>query len=142
MARKKEEVEDYVWDIFIKMSSKDWMAYVSDNMDELIDEGVYENFLLKAYTGCTLNYHNWDLHELQWMFEMAEKDKLFQAGDPLPGPSPFTIYRGVAESVLNEKLEAFRGQRILKKLFGLPEDWNVYCTIQWSTKLLSNKNKF
>jgi hypothetical protein len=96
MARTKEEVEGYVWDILINMSSREWMAYATEYMDELIDEGVYEKFLLEAYTGCSLNYHNWDIHELQWMFEMAERDKLLQTGDSLPGPGPFTIYRGVA----------------------------------------------
>jgi len=83
MARTKKEVEEYVWDILVNMSNRDWMAYATEYMDELIDEGVYDKFLLEAYTGCSLNYRNWDIHELQWMFEMAERDKLLKAGDPL-----------------------------------------------------------
>ena len=32
---------------------------------------------------------------IQFMFDWADRDKLRAAGDPLPGPGPFTVYRGV-----------------------------------------------
>lgn len=30
------------------------------------------------------------------MFALADRDLLLSAGDPLPGPGPFTIFRGVS----------------------------------------------
>jgi hypothetical protein len=37
-----------------------------------------------------------DMHLLRCMFALADKSRLRALGDALPGPGPFTIYRGVA----------------------------------------------
>jgi len=94
--KETQQAEEYFWSILIKMPSKQWMAFVVNNIGELIEKGVYETFLLQAYSGCTLNFHNWEDQELRELFEIADRNKLLEAGDPLPGPGPFTIYRGVA----------------------------------------------
>jgi hypothetical protein len=52
--------------------------------------------LLQAFTGCRVNNAYWLLIMLELVFDQADKDRLRAAGDPLPGPGPFTLYRGVA----------------------------------------------
>jgi hypothetical protein len=94
--KEKQQAEEYFSNILVNLSCKQWMAFVVDNIGELIEKDVYEKFLLQAYGGCTLNYHNWELQDLRELFEIADRNKLLEEGDPLPGPGPFTIYRGVA----------------------------------------------
>jgi len=64
----------------------------------LLTLGGYEQALLDAYIGCRDNWRNWPLAHLRQLFQLADRTKLRAAGDPLPGPGPFTLYRGVAGS--------------------------------------------
>ncbi len=66
------------------------------NMTELQARGLYERALLDAFIDTRTNNRHWPLRELMGMFEIADRERLRAAGDPLPGPGPFTIYRGVA----------------------------------------------
>ncbi|HEX4998925.1 MAG TPA: hypothetical protein VFY29_11905 [Terriglobia bacterium] len=66
------------------------------NADHLMRLGVYERALVEAFTAQRTNNHRWPLHELSWMFSRGDLGRLRAAGDPLPGPGPFTLYRGVA----------------------------------------------
>jgi hypothetical protein len=101
--KEKQQAEEYFSNVLVNMPSTQWMALVTNSIGELIENGVYEKFLLQAYGGCTLNYHNWELQDLRELFEIADRNKLLEEGDPLPGPGPFTIYRGVAGKGSNRK---------------------------------------
>lgn len=82
--------------ILVSMSNKYWLHFVINNIGPLREAGIYEDMLLKAYTGCSANYHNYPSYFIKCLFSIADKDRLLQIGDPLPGDDPFTVYRGVA----------------------------------------------
>ncbi|MDF1593080.1 MAG: hypothetical protein P1P89_16315 [Desulfobacterales bacterium] len=92
----KEEIEDYVGDILVQMPNHRWLEFTFDNFEELHKKGVYERFLLRALTGCRGNNHRWSAWDIELMLDIADRNKLMEAGDPLPGSGPFTVYRGVA----------------------------------------------
>ena len=66
------------------------------NFHLLRDLGIYEEALLDAFSGTKSNYHHWGYGALCELFTSANRKRLRAAGDPLPGPGPFTLYRGVA----------------------------------------------
>jgi len=66
------------------------------NQGALLKRGIYEPALLDALIDTRVNNHRWPMDDLRFMFERANRDRLLSAGDPLPGPGPFTIFRGVA----------------------------------------------
>ena len=72
------------------------LSLVAENWLLLRELGCYERALLQAYTGTRVNNRQWSLRELDCLFAMADMPRLRAAGDPLPGPGPFTLYRGVA----------------------------------------------
>ena len=57
---------------------------------------LYEDALLLAYMGCSLNNHDFPLDSLRFLFDWADRERLRASGEPLPGPGPFILYRGVA----------------------------------------------
>jgi hypothetical protein len=72
------------------------LGLVFDNCGALLARGIYEKCLVEAFIGTRTNHHNWHRGVLEWMFSIADRDKLRAAGDPLPGDGPFALYRGVA----------------------------------------------
>ncbi len=66
------------------------------NVDTLKGRGLYERALLCAFTATRTNNRGWSLDALRLLFRIADRDVIRAIGDPLPGPGPFTIYRGVA----------------------------------------------
>jgi hypothetical protein len=66
------------------------------NNRALLDLGLYEAALLLGLTMSQLNNANWNQQSLSWLVSLADRARLRAAGDPLPGPGPFTVYRGVA----------------------------------------------
>jgi hypothetical protein len=66
------------------------------NRKILIQMGLYEVGLLHAFIATRTNNFKWPLHELRYMFATADRSRLRAAGEPLPGPGPFTIFRGVS----------------------------------------------
>lgn len=58
--------------------------------------GLYEAGLVDAYISHNMNNHQYPLWMLREWFRHAERAKLRTAGDPLPGPGPYRLYRGVA----------------------------------------------
>jgi hypothetical protein len=72
------------------------MAFVCDNFLLLKESGVYEKALLHALTSPRVNNANISSSTLQFLFQYADREKLIKEGDPLPGPGPFVVYRGVA----------------------------------------------
>jgi hypothetical protein len=65
------------------------------NMEDLKALSLYEPALLQAFTATRTNNHRWPLPEIRSLFDQCDRTRLKQAGDPLPGPGPFRIYRGV-----------------------------------------------
>jgi hypothetical protein len=47
--------------------------------------------LLEAFMGIRTNNHRFPLVDLRDMFARADRERLRRAGDPLPGPGPFTL---------------------------------------------------
>jgi hypothetical protein len=72
------------------------MQFVWDNQVVLREAGLYEQVLLEAFVGTRTNHSDWPLDVLTFLFAGCDRDKLRAAGDPLPGPGPFVLYRGIA----------------------------------------------
>jgi hypothetical protein len=72
------------------------LAFVVDNLALLRDRGLYERALLEAFIGTRTNNSHWPHAKLAALFGRCDRDRLRAAGAPLPGPGPFTLYRGVA----------------------------------------------
>jgi hypothetical protein len=68
---------------------------VERNVEQLKARGIYEEALLTALIGPGKSWYYYPLSELQWLIRNSDRDKFLAAGDPLPGPGPFTLYRGV-----------------------------------------------
>ena len=66
------------------------------NMQALKASGLYEEALLPAFIATSTNNAHWPLTDLRKLFQEADRERLRAVGSPLPGPGPFTIYRGVA----------------------------------------------
>lgn len=67
---------------------------ISTNQSLLQARGVYERALLVAFV--RTNHADWPLERLRVLLKSANRTRLRGAGDPLPGPGPFTVYRGVS----------------------------------------------
>jgi len=72
------------------------LALVCDNMAILKAAGIYEACLLHAFTGCRVNHRQWSERVISGMFDYGDRAAFLAAGNPLPGPGPFRIYRGVS----------------------------------------------
>ncbi len=72
------------------------LTLVYRNFQYLLHRGLYEEALLKAFVATRANNHGWSVKDLKFLFYLADKERLRRAGDQLPGPGPFVIYRGVA----------------------------------------------
>ena len=77
------------------------------NEGPLRARGLYEVALLDAYMMHRGNHHQTPDVRLRDLFARADRDRLRAAGDPLPGPGPFTLFRGVA------------GQRSARRVTGI-----------------------
>ena len=71
------------------------LAIVADNLPALKSRGIYEAALIHGYAGCKTNHSHWSIATIELLFRMADLEKLRAVGLPLPGPGPFTVYRGV-----------------------------------------------
>jgi hypothetical protein len=67
---------------------------IQENVSVLRARGVYERALLRAFIETA--HAMTSLPDLKRLFEAADRRRLRSAGDPIPGPGPFTLYRGVA----------------------------------------------
>ena len=76
--------------------NQDHLAIVFDNFHALQARGLYEQALLAAWTSPRKNFAGWDIRVLSWMFRKANRVRLRANGHRLPGPGPFTLFRGVS----------------------------------------------
>ena len=58
--------------------------------------GIYEAALIHCLTDCKANNSEWSVAALRRIFDQEDRKKLRAAGQKLPSPGPFTLYRGVA----------------------------------------------
>ncbi len=72
------------------------LALVWKNWEALRKRGIYEAALLDAFTSTRTNNAGWSASDLEFFFSLADRAQLLAAGEPLPGPGPFTLYRGVS----------------------------------------------
>ena len=70
------------------------LAKVAENVKELQEIDLYERVLLDTYV--RTKHAGFSLAELCRLFAQADRVHLRAAGDPLPGPGPFRLYRGIA----------------------------------------------
>jgi hypothetical protein len=92
----------------IHYTSNQWsLAVVFTNVRALKAKGIYEECLVRAYVGSRTNNRAYTMDDLFLLFGMADKSKLRSAGDPLPGPGPFRVYRGVAGVGRSRRVRSF-----------------------------------
>ncbi len=73
------------------------LFFIDQNIDQLKAKGIYEEALLNAWTSVKYTWLLYfDFSEIIEFFQMADPDKLRDAGDPIPDQSEFTLYRGVS----------------------------------------------
>ena len=77
---------------------------VCDEMVSLKERGVYEIELVKAYSEVRGNFSGWSLKALEMLFAYGDRQRLRDAGDPMPNGDKFTLYRGVAGARPNRRV--------------------------------------
>lgn len=93
---KEALAKDDVLSIIRYMPNTRCLGFVVDNIQALKSHGLFEKALLYAYTITRTNFSNWSVFVINYLFNLADRKKLLECGDPLPGDGPFTIYRGVS----------------------------------------------
>ena len=112
---------------------------VSVNRDRLVSKGIFENALVLALTRCRINNHHLPVAELDGLISHADPNRLRAAGAPLPGPGPFTLYRGVAGRGAARRVRGYSWTSSLEKAtwfarrFGLddPAVFRVVASSGW-----------
>ena len=85
-----------VMEFLMRADNEDGLELVSRNYTFLRDSGLYESALLEAWTSCRTNWSRYRLFDLMWLFAVADRQKLREAGSPIPKQISFVAYRGVA----------------------------------------------
>jgi hypothetical protein len=93
---KSAWTENDILRILCYMSNERCLGFVLDNRPLLRERGLYEKALVYSYVGTRTNYSRWSPDLIKFLFSMADRRRLIEAGDPLPGNGPFTVYRGVS----------------------------------------------
>ena len=101
---------------FLLPASNEWhLNLVSMNQGALLKRGIYESALLSAFINTRTSNRRWPLNTLRLLFKIANRDRLLAAGDPLPGPGPFTIFRGVAGKGRARRVRGFSWTALREK---------------------------
>jgi len=91
-ALEEGDVEQFlVW-----VENQDRLFFLFMNQGALRERGLYEEALFQSFVGVGHNNKNVPQWGIDSLFSNLDRDRLRAAGDPLPGPGPFTLYRGVA----------------------------------------------
>jgi len=80
--------------VFLADSGKS-LGLVFDNLHPLRERGIYEAALVQAFTGCRGNHSHWPEGTIDFLFRMADREKIRAAGDPIPEESQ-ALFRGVS----------------------------------------------
>ena len=54
---------------------------VVDNLERLQKRGLYETALVSGYIGCKFNFSHWTAEALDYLFRLADRDKLRSLSD-------------------------------------------------------------
>lgn len=73
-----------------------WLVLAYDNCRALKAGGMYEAVLSLAFLRTRTNRSAWQPGMIEFLFDQADRARLQVTGDALPGPGPFTVYRGVS----------------------------------------------
>lgn len=88
--------EGNVVGVLCMMSNECRMGFVLDNLRLLKKIDKYKEALLDAYHSIRINYSNWSMDLLRFLFRQADIEKLRTTGDPIPNQETFTLYRGMS----------------------------------------------
>jgi hypothetical protein len=91
----------------VNAASGSWISLVSRNHVFLVLLGLYERALLQAFTSTTNNHNMVPQSVLRYLFQVADRQRLRDASQPLPGCGPFTVYRGVAGQGAQRRVRGF-----------------------------------
>lgn len=81
--------------LFLSKGNTYHLDVVLQNLPLLKAKGLYETALLSALIGTWTNHAHYSMGVLHWLITCADRGALLRAGNSLPGPGPFTVYRGV-----------------------------------------------
>jgi hypothetical protein len=131
---------------FCTASNEASLELVFHNHDVLMKSGLYEKALINAFVATRTNNHHWPLHLLRRMFALADRTRLRAVGNALPGPGPFTIYRGVAGSGAAQRVRGIswtacrETARWFARRYNLPNP-DVFCSVVNETDVLVYTNR-
>jgi hypothetical protein len=78
------------------IDNTDALQFVRDNAVALVQRGLFEPMLLRAYVGSRTNNLGWRQRDLEALFRLCDRRRLLEAGDSLRPGRTLTIYRGIA----------------------------------------------
>jgi len=95
--KARESLKGGNWQgFFLSASNTDSLFLLFKNVQAFKNQSIYEPALLHALTITRTNNSDCPTSFLRSMIAIADLSRLRAAGAPLPGPGPFTVYRGVA----------------------------------------------
>jgi hypothetical protein len=83
------------------------LLLVRQNAPLLLQHGIYEPALLAAYHASPMNSAHYRTAELRALFQLADRQRLRDTGEPLPHPGPYLVFRGVAGEGNLRRLRGF-----------------------------------
>jgi hypothetical protein len=83
------------------------LPFFIENWWQLQERGIYEASLLYAWVSPSLNHHLIPDSHIKELFDTADRGKLLEAGDPLPDGDSFMVYRGVAGTSRNRRVDGY-----------------------------------
>ena len=93
--------------VLVLMDNTAGLAFVLWNHYALQKMGKYEEALLSAYIGTRTNFSNYSMDDIRFLFNIADKEKLRAAGEPMPKQESFTVYRGVSGRASKRRVNGF-----------------------------------
>lgn len=97
------------------MNNTAGLYFVLDNMQTLKEAGKYEEALLFAYTGTRTNWSRLGMRYINLLFKAADRQKLVEAGEPIPAFDSLQLYRGVGGSGPARRVHSYSWTGSLEK---------------------------
>ena len=82
--------------MLVTMPNTEGLEFVAHNAGALTLRGIYERAVVIAFSDARTNFAGYPASTVRYVFDMADREKLLAAGDPLPPGDTFEVYRGVA----------------------------------------------